>query len=186
MMTTEFQGFTIRDAGPEEYGALGELTVQRFAALEGFAKPGDQPEYYALLRDVATRLVHPSIRNLVAVGGGRVLGGCTFVGDIAYYSPHGIAAEEPNAAGMRLLAVAPEAGGKGIGRALTEECIRLARELGRQTFVLHSTHAMPAAWHLYTSMGFMRAEDLDFMQGDVPVLGFRLPLRDAARLHQVL
>jgi hypothetical protein len=32
------------------------------------------------------------------------------------------------------------------------------------------------AWGLYERLGFERSEDLDFMQGELPVYGFRLSL----------
>jgi ribosomal protein S18 acetylase RimI-like enzyme len=183
-MTQDFQGFAIRDARPDEYAVLGALTAERFAALEGFPSPEQQPEYYATLRDPALRLIHPLVRNLVAVRGDMILGGVTFIGDMAHYgAPGGTAHLEQNAAGMRLLAVSPKASGQGIGRALTLECIRLAREMGRETFILHSTRAMPAAWKLYESLGFHRDTELDFMQAHIQVEGFRLPLA-AATLAQ--
>jgi hypothetical protein len=42
--------------------------------------------------------------------------------------------------------------------------------------IIHTTMAMQTAWRMYESMGFKRSEDLDFMQGDLPVYGFRLTL----------
>jgi hypothetical protein len=35
---------------------------------------------------------------------------------------------------------------------------------------------MQIAWKMYEGLGFQRAEELDFMQGNLPVFGFRLPL----------
>jgi hypothetical protein len=42
--------------------------------------------------------------------------------------------------------------------------------------IIHSTKAMQIAWRMYESLGFKRSEDLDFMQGELPVFGFRLLL----------
>jgi hypothetical protein len=36
--------------------------------------------------------------------------------------------------------------------------------------------AMQIAWKMYENLGFKRSEDLDFMQGELPVFGFRLAL----------
>jgi hypothetical protein len=36
---------------------------------------------------------------------------------------------------------------------------------------------MQVAWKLYDAMGFKRSEDLDFMQGKLPVFGFRLDIQ---------
>jgi len=35
---------------------------------------------------------------------------------------------------------------------------------------------MKIAWQMYEGIGFERSEDLDFMQGNLPVFGFRLNL----------
>jgi hypothetical protein len=35
---------------------------------------------------------------------------------------------------------------------------------------------MSVAWQMYEKAGFERSPDLDFMQGELPVFGFRLPL----------
>jgi hypothetical protein len=35
---------------------------------------------------------------------------------------------------------------------------------------------MQTAWKMYEKMGFVRSLDLDFMQGQLPVFGFRLKL----------
>jgi hypothetical protein len=36
--------------------------------------------------------------------------------------------------------------------------------------------AMQTAWNMYENLGFKRSEDLDFMQGELPVFGFRLSI----------
>ena len=42
--------------------------------------------------------------------------------------------------------------------------------------VIHTTNSMRVAWSIYEKRGFRRAPDLDFLQGDLPVFGFRLTL----------
>ena len=81
------------------------------------------------------------------------------------------------AAGIRLLAVAPAARGRGVGKALTRECVERARALGRSSVVLHTTRAMQTAWRMYEQLGFRRSPDLDFRQGALEVFGFELSLR---------
>jgi ribosomal protein S18 acetylase RimI-like enzyme len=63
-----------------------------------------------------------------------------------------------------------------VGKALTAECIRLARDAGHSQVILHTTAAMRTAWTMYERMGFARAEELDFLQEGFPVYGFRLRL----------
>lgn len=52
------------------------------------------------------------------------------------------------------LAVAPEARGRGLGRALSERAVRYAREAGGKRVVLTSNHLLKEAIRLYESMGF--------------------------------
>jgi len=76
--------------------------------------------------------------------------------------------------GIRLLAVHPNARGMGIGKALTQTCIQMAKDKKQSQVVLHTTKAMHAAWRLYERMGFKRSPDLDFKQQELSVYGFRL------------
>jgi hypothetical protein len=48
------------------------------------------------------------------------------------------------------------------------------KEKGHAQVILHTTQAMQIAWTLYERLGFERSKDLDFVQGDLPVFGFRL------------
>ena len=57
----------IRQAKAEEYKPLGELLVQVYAALEGFPRPDEQPEYYDLLRNIGAFASRPETELLVAV-----------------------------------------------------------------------------------------------------------------------
>jgi GNAT superfamily N-acetyltransferase len=172
---------TIRRIRPEEMAEFGRLLVDVYAALPGMPTPAEQPAYYERLRDVAKRDANPAIRVLVAVGeDGGLLGGVDFIADMRAYGSGGTAGEVPDAAGIRLLAVAPAARGLGLGGALTRHCLGEARALGRAQVVLHTTRAMAAAWAMYERMGFERRPDLDFLQGRLEVFGFGL-LLDRAR-----
>jgi len=62
----------------------------------------------------------------------------------------------------------------GVGRALTDACIALARKYGQQQVVLHTTQVMQVAWNLYEKSGFVRSPDLDFSDDRIRVYGFRL------------
>jgi GNAT superfamily N-acetyltransferase len=78
---------------------------------------------------------------------------------------------------VRLLAVAPAARGKGVGRRLMEECIRRARVAGAPALTLHTFEIMQVAMRLYERMGFARAPELDFSPAPgITVKGHRLPL----------
>ena len=82
---------------------------------------------------------------------------------------------------VRLLAVSPEARGKGVGAALMQECVARARAAGAQSLTLHTTEIMKAAVRLYERMGFVHAPELDFQPGpSLVVKGYRLNLREEA------
>ncbi len=152
--------FTIREVRPEEFEALGELTVRAYAAIPGETDVG----YHDELRDVARRAAHVPV--LVAVDAdGRVLGGVSYVpGPGTPYSE----SERPDGAGFRTLAVDPTAAGRGVGRALAEACIARARADGRQGMAVCTRPAMTVAHRLYESLGFRRdpARDWEFEPGE--------------------
>lgn len=166
----------IRDAKPDEFHRLGQLMVAVYASLDGFPSPEEQPRYYDMLAHIGLMAEKPGARLLVAMAGETLLGGIVYFADMAQYGSGGIATQEKAASGFRLLAVAPEARGLGVGRALAEACIALAKESRHRQVIIHTTRAMQIAWRMYEGMGFRRSEDLDFMQGELPVFGFRLNL----------
>jgi GNAT superfamily N-acetyltransferase len=174
----ELPTFSIRNARPGEFIATGKLMVAVYSQLEGFPKPADQPAYYEMLAHIGDQAAKPGTELLVAVETtGKILGGVVYFGDMQYYGSGGTATQEKNAAGFRLLAVDPSARGLGIGKQLTLTCINKAKENRLSQVIIHSTRAMKTAWEMYEAMGFKRSEDLDFMQGELEVFGFRLWLR---------
>jgi ribosomal protein S18 acetylase RimI-like enzyme len=168
---------TIRNASPSEFAAIGKLMVQVYSQLDGFPKEEEQPAYYSLLYNIGEFTNKPETELLVAVADdGKIVGAVVYFGDMLYYGSGGTATQEQNAAGFRLLAVSPEARGLGIGKLLTLECMRKAKESNLSQVIIHSTKAMQTAWAMYERLGFKRSEDLDFMQQELPVYGFRLKL----------
>ncbi len=55
---------------------------------------------------------------------------------------------------IRFVSVAPEFGGHGIGRKLTEMCIDFAKKNNEKTIALHTSEMMNTARHIYESYGF--------------------------------
>lgn len=169
--------FEIRDIRPEEFAALGQLMVEVYSGLEGFPSPGEQPGYYEMLADIGSFTERKDARVLVAVTpANELVGGLVYFGDMAEYGAGGTAKTVRNASGIRLLGIDQKFRGLGAGRALTEFCIRLAREKRHGQVILHTTRAMEAAWVMYERMGFVRSEGLDFSWEGFPVYGFRLRL----------
>ncbi len=148
--------FLIRPVRPDEYGALGELTVAAYRAIP-FEMP-HQDAYDVQLRDVARR-ARTSCVVVAVTPAGELLGGVTYVS-----GPDDPYSEElsEGEAGMRMLAVDPAHQGRGVGRALTEWCLARARADGRLRLILHTAVWMPDAIRLYERMGFARQPQIDF------------------------
>lgn len=160
----------VRPVRPEQHAALGDLTVAAYAALEdGVLDAG----YEAELRDVGARTAAGDV-VLVAVDGGRLVGGVTYVRDRRSPSAE---FDGDGEAGIRMLAVDPSARGRGVGTALSRACVDLARADGVGLLVLHSTPWMAAAHRIYERLGFRRAPERDFTPlPGVPLLAFVLPI----------
>lgn len=157
----------VRDARPGEYAAIGELTVEAYAAGGHLA---DDVGYDASLRDVAGRAASAEV--LVAVDGGDVVLGTVTV------AAAGTPKAEVARAGeleFRMLAVSPRAQGRGVGEALTKAVLDLARERRLSRVVLSSRDRMSTAHRLYERLGFVRAPELDWApHPDVPLWAFAM------------
>lgn len=55
---------------------------------------------------------------------------------------------------IRMLAVRPECRGLGVGKALTEECVRRARRDGAAIIALHTSRLLRVAVTMYERLGF--------------------------------
>jgi GNAT superfamily N-acetyltransferase len=176
-MNMDRKQYIVRNAMPGEFSAIGDLMVQVYSQLDGFPKENEQPVYYKMLANVGDLTQKPNTELLVAVSpANEVLGAVVYFSDMKQYGSGGTATQERNAAGFRLLAVNTTARGQGIGKLLTQACINKARHENLSQLIIHTTMAMQTAWKMYENIGFKRSEDLDFMQGQLSVFGFRLLL----------
>jgi len=177
--------YSIVIARPDQYQAIGALLVHTYSTLPGMPRVSEQPEYYARLRDVGARAANAAITVYAALSAaGDPVGSVDFIHSMDQYGSGGRATSIADAAGIRLLAVALAHRGVGIGRQLTEVCIECAGAMGKAQVILHTTRAMGTAWAMYERLGFVRSEDLDFMQRDLEVYGFRLrSAQRQTRLH---
>jgi ribosomal protein S18 acetylase RimI-like enzyme len=169
------QDFIIRNATSEEFERIGSLLVEVYSQLEGFPKQADQPDYYKMLSNIGEFTNKPGTELIVAISPKeKIVGAVVFFSDMKYYGSGGTATKEQNASGFRLLAVDPLIRGHGVGKLLTTECIKRAKKKNLRQVIIHTTIAMQTAWKMYESLGFKRSEDLDFLQEQLPVYGFRL------------
>ncbi|WP_201778018.1 GNAT family N-acetyltransferase [Jiangella alkaliphila] len=73
-----------------------------------------------------------------------------------------------------MLAVDPATRGRGVGAALVQACLDLARQHGDATLVLSSLPTMHTAHRLYERLGFVRTPERDFEPiPDFPLIAYR-------------
>ena len=167
----------IRNILANEYEVLGQMMVDVYSNLDGFPTQLEQPGYYKMLANIGKFSEKKNSQVLVAISNQqKLVGGVVYISEMADYGSGGMATSERNASGIRLLGVDRGSRGAGVGKALTQACIQLAMNKHHSHVILHTTQAMQTAWRLYQSMGFKRAEDLDFLQEKLQVYGFRLQL----------
>lgn len=164
----------IREMRPEEAPRVGELTLAAYDASGGIIE-GDYRDWLA----DPSRRVEDATAVLVAeeVATGDIVGTVTFVlpGDGEFEHPL-----DEGDAGFRMLAVAPEAQGRGVGDRLVEACVARAREAGAQRMVITSMQWMTRAHGMYARRGFVRRPDLDVRFPPGVGLVFSLDLTDEA------
>jgi GNAT superfamily N-acetyltransferase len=165
----------VRDARPSDRAGILALTL---AAYEQYASALSPPLWSMYRQSIQATLgdVGPAVQ-IVAEDRGVLVGTVLLFPAGALRATPGSASITLEAPEVRLLAVAPAARGKGVGRRLMEECIRRARAAGASALTLHTADIMAAAVRLYERMGFARAPELDFSPAPrITVKGYRLPL----------
>ena len=160
---------TIREARDSEIDAIGELTVAAYAA-DG--RITDEHPYASRLSDARAR-AREAVLLVATDADGSLLGTVTYVPPGTRFAELGADGE----AEVRMLAVAPAARGAGVGRLLSEECVRRARAAGCRALALSSASWMAPAHRLYGRLGFARTPERDWVpEPGVDLLAFRLPL----------
>jgi ribosomal protein S18 acetylase RimI-like enzyme len=159
----------IRHARQEEYGAVGELTV---AAYAGYLDGADDP-YADELRNAEARALEAELWVAVAQDDHRVLGTVTICLEGSPWREIG----RPDEGEFRMLAVAPEAQGQGVGLTLTRFCLDRFREVGATGVVLSTLPEMTAAHRIYERLGFERTPERDWEpRPGLPLLAFHRDL----------
>lgn len=163
----------IRDARRGDRDAARKVTLSAFQQYAAVMPP---PRWEAYRENILSTLEDVAPAQLIVAEREG-----TIVGSVLLYPP-GTAFSTPvegplTCPEVRLLAVAIEARGQGVGTALMKECIRRARRLGAGCLNLHTTDMMQVAMRMYERMGFVRAPDLDFHPDpSVTVKAYRLDL----------
>jgi ribosomal protein S18 acetylase RimI-like enzyme len=165
-------GIILRDARAGELDTVAQVMAAAYAQYIPPNPRGVLLAYRDDIRDVRSRLGESTL--IVGEEGGVIAGAVTYYPDASKETAGGWPA---GWAGLRLLAVHPDARGRGIGRLLTEECIRRARAAGCPSIGLHTTELMAVARAMYERLGFARAPERDFSPiPEIRVMGYRLNL----------
>jgi ribosomal protein S18 acetylase RimI-like enzyme len=151
--------YTIRRATPADDTAVNRLCVEaytEFASEVGAAN-------WQLLQESLSRAADLSGPGelLLAVEADELLG-------VVVYVPAGNSdgiAIPADWATIRMLAVSPKSRGRGIGKALTQECINRARRDGAQAIGLTTGEMMRIARPMYERLGFQKEAELGIRLG---------------------
>lgn len=167
----------IRNAMPEEFTAIGKLMVDVYSKLDGFPDKSELPSYYDYLANVGNLTQQENTELLTAISSkNKVVGAVVYFNDLKNYGTIGTITKIKNASGFRLLAVDSKEQGKGIGKLLILECIKRTKQRNQKHLYIHSTESMKIAWGMYEKLGFSRCPEIDFVQNNIYVYGFRLSL----------
>lgn len=165
---------TIRDAKEEELPFIRE---QRVKAYEDHLAKIPQGHWQELKKAILSEAdMEAGVDLIVAEYNGEVIGSVAlFPAKIDAYDGKMEEVEYPE---IRMLAVSPEARGKGAAKRLINECKTRAKAKGYQSIGLHTGEFMNEARNLYENLGFERVPEYDFVPAEdgIKVLGFRLSL----------
>lgn len=161
----------IRRARDEDLETVVAIT---FGAYEPFLE-GPDDVYAERLRNAEARDLEAELWVAVGEDDRLVLGTVTICPDGSPWREIGLADEGE----FRMLAVAPEAQGRGVGEALTRFCVARFREVGAVAVVLSTLPEMHAARRLYERLGFQRLPERDWEPyPGIPLIAYRKDLAE--------
>ena len=142
---------TIRDYRASDAEDLDRIAIAAFTQFED--RYADWPAMRAIVSKASTLSETGEI--VIAECDGRLAGAVTYVGPDVAKAPFFDQAWPV----IRMLVVDPQCRGKGIGRALTDECIARAQRDGAPVIALHTSPIMTVALPMYLRMGFAKVHD---------------------------
>ena len=146
-----------RLAESHEHSAVAQVILRSYAEYAPRI-PTDAWERYAQnILDVRSRMTESEL--VMAVEDREIVGSATF------YPARLIRTQSvwPREwTGVRLIAILPECRGRGLGKAIVEDCIQRSRDQNAEAMALHTTPYMELARGMYERMGFERVPEYDF------------------------
>lgn len=173
--------FTVRLAEEDEFEAVGELTVRGFATGPYAHLPRSEARQ-TLERDAGARAGDGGLLVAVDDRSNEFLGTATITRE---FSPIARQARDGEAE-LRLVAVAPEARGRGVAQALVQASIDLAAEWGVTALILDTGPLNYTAQRNYLRAGFQRVpeRELTVEPGVGRPLIYRYPF-DSKQDHRI-
>ena len=164
----------IRNMKQDEIEAVRELRLIGYSEYESCVSS----EHWQVLKTslLSDNDLKSNASIFVAEMDGKIEGSIVlFPGSVRAYDWSEDVQEYPE---IRMLSVNPTIRGKGIGRALVEHCLHVAKEQNNRKIGLHTASFMINASSLYESMGFYRVPELDLepMKDGIIVKAYRLDL----------
>lgn len=148
----------IRDAHPDELEAVARLSVEAYREFADVVGPG----VWARMERNLARLGgdSPDAITIVAEVDGELAGTAEYLGPAGQRV--GLVEAVPEGeAYIGRLGVRPACRGRGVGKALTAECVRRARSDGARSIGLATRDVMVAARGMYESLGFRYLRSVD-------------------------
>lgn len=147
----------IREYLPSDAPRINQLAVHAFEQFKDAYI--DWPVFRSKIANMSALADVGEI--VVAELGGRIVGAVAYIGPGASKAEF-FRAEWPI---MRMLVVAPEARGHGIGRTLARDCLARATRDAASVFALHTSELMQVALPMYRRMGFKRSASAPMIHG---------------------
>ncbi len=154
---TERPAYTLRPFRPDDAAAVNAVALAAFGEYRHAVD-----DWQGLAAAVArTADLAAAGELVVAEDAGAVLGAVVYVGP-GRDKP---AIFRPGWPVVRMLVVDPAARGRGVGRALTEACVRRAERDGAELVALHTSPVMRVALPMYLRMGFVLEREVASLWG---------------------
>jgi ribosomal protein S18 acetylase RimI-like enzyme len=151
--------YEVRDAVAVDHSAINALAVEAWQVLkDGY----DRDQWDGMLASIGKMSSLAERGRLIVASDNRQI-----FGAVAYMPPK---ASNPDIfpegwPSIRMLVIRPACRNLGIGRRLTEECVRRAKRDHADCIGLHTSPIMTVAQPLYLRMGFVKDMELNPIAG---------------------
>ncbi len=165
----------IEDLLKEDKEIVRKLLIDSYKQYEqGFYSPEAWNDY---IEQIKLSVDNPNIDRILVAKSNRKI-----IGTLQIFHSSGEAYNRPelniSSPIVRLLAVQPEARGKGVAQLLLKTSLEYAKSKGAGSLYLHSSDLMQKAIDLYQWLGFKRDESKEFYNRDVLVKCFRFDIKE--------